>query len=237
MRQVMWVQPSKCVLLLLATALAFGCSSSVVKSKYESGQASLQRPAQIFVYKFAVTLQQVKENRGLFQATMNEIEGTTTLQHEGEIAEEAQLVAAEELVKGIQKLGLPAQLVSGTTPLPKGTVGVTGQFLDMDEGNRTRRVVVGFGSGQSKVDMRIQLYGFGVDPSKSEAEIAPTKLLEFETHADSGSLPPIVSAVNAYRVRAKEMTSKNVEQAVNFMSEFFDRQGWIRKGKVKYADR
>jgi hypothetical protein len=116
--------------------------------------------------------------------------------------------------------------------LPKGTVGVTGQFLDMDEGNRTRRVVVGFGSGQSKVDMRIQLYGFGVDPSKSEAEIAPTKLLEFETHADSGSLPPIVSAVNAYRVRAKEMTSRNV-----FMSEFFDRQDWIRKGKVKYADR
>ena len=245
--------------VLLASVMMMGCAKTVVKSEYES-VTSLQRPSQIFVYNFAVSRQQVKENQGLFQPTINEIEGTTTLAHEGEIAEEVQTVAADELVIGLQNLGLPARRVSGTTPMPKGSLGITGQFLAVDEGNRARRLVIGFGSGQSQVDIRIQLYGFGIDPSKTESEIAPTKLLEFETHGDSGSMPgaavtagagaaagagagavvgvnAAVGGVKAYRSSMGVMTSKSVEQAVNLMSEFFGRQGWIDRDKVKRADR
>jgi len=245
---------------LLAAVMALGCAGTVVKSEYESAKTRLQRPSEIFVYNFAVTRQQVKENQGLLQGTVNEISGTTTLEHETEIAEEVQTVAADELVERIQNLGLPAKKVSGTTPLPKGSLGITGQFLDVDEGNRARRLVIGFGSGQSKVDIRVQLYGYGLDPSRSEPEIAPTKLLEFETHADSGSMPGAavtagagaaagagagaVVGVNAaiggaksYRSSMGVMTAKSAEQAANFMSEFFGRQGWIDRGKVKNADR
>ncbi|HKC95934.1 MAG TPA: DUF4410 domain-containing protein, partial [Nitrospira sp.] len=176
-------------LALLSTIMVAGCASTVVKSQYESAQPRLQRPSQIYVYNFAVTRQEVKENQGPLQSTVNEFKGQTTYENEGEIAEEVQTVAADELVERIQNLGLPAQRVSATTPLPKGSLGITGQFLDVDEGNRARRLVIGFGSGQSKVDIRVQLYGYGLDPSRSEPETAPTKLLEFETHADSGSMP------------------------------------------------
>ena len=92
-------------------------------------------------------------------------------------------------MKGIQDLGLPAQRVSSSTLLPKGALGITGQFLNVDEGNKGARLVVGFGKGQSRVDLRIQLYEYGLDQSSAAPETTATKLLEFETHADSGSMP------------------------------------------------
>ena len=247
-------------LALLSITMIAGCASTVVKSQYESAPLRLQRPSQIYVYNFAVTRQEVKENQGPLQGTVNEFKGETTFENEGKIAEEVQTVAADELVERIQNLGLPAQRVSATTPLPKGSLGITGQFLDVDEGNRTRRLVIGFGSGQSKVDIRVQLYGFGLDPSRSAPETAPTKLLEFETHADSGSMPgalvtagagaaagagagmvvganAAIGGAKSYRSSMGVMTAKSVQQAGDFMSEFFGRQGWIERDKVKHADR
>src|SRR5215510_15271393 len=244
------------MLALFSTIMVAGCASTVVKSQYESAPLRLQRPSQIYVYNFAVTRQEVKENQGPLQSTVNDFKGETTFEHEGKIAEEVQTVAAHELVERIQNLGLPAQRVSNTTPLPKGALGITGQFLDVDEGNRARRLVIGFGSGQSKVDIRVQLYGYGLDPSRSEPETAPTKLLEFETHADSGSMPgaavtagagaaagagagavvganAAIGGAKSYRSSMGVMTAKSVQQAGDFMSEFFGRQGWIERDKVK----
>src|SRR5574337_459577 len=159
MWQAMLIQTSRSrvpqAVALLATVIAVGCASTVVKSQYESATVRLQRPSQIFVYNFAVTRQQVKENQGLLQGAVNEFKGETTFENEGNIAEEVQTVAADELVERIQNLGLPAKKVSGTTPMPKGALGITGQFLNVNEGNKARRLVLGFGSGQSTVDIRI----------------------------------------------------------------------------------
>jgi len=237
-----------------------GCAKTVVNSQYESAKWNLQRPSQIFVYDFAVTREQVHENAGLLQGTINDFQDQTTYQHEGEIMGEVRTVAADELVKGIQNLELPAQRVSASTLLPKGALGITGQFLDVDEGNKGARLVIGFGKGQSKVDIRVQLYGYGLDQYRSEPETVPTKLLEFDTHADSGSMPgaavtggagaaagaavgavvgvnAAIGAVKSYRSSMGAMTAKSAEQAVDFLSEYFFRHGWIRPGKVTHADR
>jgi hypothetical protein len=246
---------------VLGIVVIAGCAKTVVGSQYESAKWNLQKPSQVFVYDFAVTREQVHENAGLLQGTINDFQDTTTYQHEGEIIGEVRTVAADELVKGIQNLGLPAQRVSSSTLLPKGALGITGQFLNVDEGNKGARLVVGFGKGQSRVDLRIQLYEYGLDQSRSEPETVPTKLLEFETHADSGSMPGAivtgpagaaasggltvgvaaanigVGAIKGYRSAMGQMTSRSAEQAVDFLSEYFFRHGWIRPGKVTHADR
>lgn len=246
---------------LLGMVVIAGCAKTVVDSQYESARWNLQRPSQIFVYDFAVTREQVHENAGLLQGTINDFQDQTTYQHEGEIMGEVRTVAADELVEGIQNLGLPARRVSSNTLLPKGALGITGQFLDVDEGNKGARLVVGFGKGQSKVDIRVQLYGYGLDQYSSGSETTPTKLLEFDTHADSGSMPGAIvtgpagaaasggltvgvaaanigiGAIKSYRSAMGQMTSRSVEQAVNFLSEYFFRHGWIGPGKVTHADR
>jgi hypothetical protein len=248
------------VALLGMVAMA-GCAKTVVDSQYESARWNLPRPSEIYVYDFAVTREHVHENAGFLQGTINAVEGQTTYEHEREIIEEVRTVAGDELVEGIQNLGLPARRVPGNTILPKGAMGITGQFLDVDEGNKGARLVIGFGKGQSRVDIRVQLYGYGVDQSGSEPETTPTKLLEFDTHADSGSMPGAivtgpagaaaaggltvgvaaanigVGAIKSYRSAMGQMTSRSVEQAVDFLSEYFGRHGWIRPGKVKHADR
>ena len=252
---------TRALVAVLGMVVITGCAKTVVDSQYESARWNLQRPSQIFVYDFAVTREQVHENAGLLQGTINNFQDTTTYQHQGEIMGEVRTVAADELVQGIQNLGLPAQRVSSSTLLPKGTLGITGQFLDVDEGNKAARLVVGFGKGQSRVDLRIQLYEYGLDQSNTEIETTATKLLEFETHADSGSMPGAivtgpagaaaaggmtvgvaaanvgVGAIKSYRSAMGQMTSRSVEQALDFLSEYFGRHGWIMPGKVKQADR
>jgi len=248
-------------LTLLAGVVLAGCAKTVVDSHYESAKWNLQKPSKIYVYDFAVTRDQVHENAGLLQGTINDFHGQTTYQHQGEIIGEVRTIAADELVERIQSLGLPAQRVPSSTLLPKGVLGITGQFLDVDEGNKAARLVVGFGKGQSRVDVRIQLYEYGLDQSGTEPETMPTKLLEFDTHADSGSMPGAIvtgpagaaaaggvtvgvaaanvgmGAIKGYRSAMGAMTSRSVEQAVDRLSEYFGRHGWIRPGNVKHADR
>lgn len=246
---------------LLGMVVMAGCAKTVVDSQFESARWNLQRPSEVYVYDFAVTREHVHENAGFLQGTINDVEGTTTYEHEGEIIGEVRTVAADELVEGIQSLGLPARRLSSNILLPKGALGITGQFLDVDEGNKGARLVIGFGKGQSRVDIRVQLYGYGLDQYSSEPETAPTKLLEFDTHADSGSMPGAivtgpagaaaaggltvgvaaanigVGAIKSYRSAMGQMTSRSIEQAVNFLSEYFFRRGWIGPGKVRHADR
>src|SRR5574341_1676606 len=73
---------------LLAAIMVAGCASTVVKSEYESAKLHLQRPSQIFVYNFAVTRAQVKENQGLLQSTVNDFKGETTRSEERRVGKE-----------------------------------------------------------------------------------------------------------------------------------------------------
>jgi uncharacterized protein DUF4410 len=46
-------------------------------------------------------------------------------------------------------------IADSSAPVPPDAVIVTGEFIDIDEGNRLRRLVIGFGTGQSKRDTQI----------------------------------------------------------------------------------
>lgn len=261
-RGTAWLRPLSYPILavMLISVASIGCAKTVVKPQFERPEAQLERPSRILVYDFAVTERQVKENQGLLQGTVNDFQGTTTYQHQGEIADEVRKVAAEEIVKNIQNLGLPAERAASYTPIPRGALGITGQFLDVDEGNKGKRLVLGFGSGQSRVDIRIQIFGYGLF-HEGPPEKVPTKLLEMQTHADSGQMPgaivtgPVGSAaaggltagvaaanigmgaVKSYRSGMGEMTSRSVGQAVDFFSEYFGRKQWIAQDRVTQADR
>jgi hypothetical protein len=232
----------------------------VVKPEFESAKLQLQRPERILVYDFAVSTKEVTENQGFFQQSVNEFRDVTPYQHEQEIADEVQKVAAEEIVEGIHALGLPAERAKYNTPVPARSLAITGHFLNVDEGNKLRRTVIGLGMGQSRVDIQVQMFGYGLDASRP-TETAPIKLADFQTAADSGKMPGALvtgpagaaaaggltvgvaaanvgmSAVKSYRSAMGQMTSRSAEQGVAYMSEYFGRQGWIPADKVTYGKR
>lgn len=243
---------TRAAIALLLAASVGGCAKTVVKPQYEQ-QTSTQtmRPSRVLVYDFAVSAAQVSENQGLFAAVVNSLGDTTENERELAIAQEVRDRMAEDLVAGIRDLGLPAQRAPKGTPLPSDAIAVTGLFLNVDEGNRLHRTVIGFGAGQSKVDAQVQVYA----PSSS----SPAKLLEFNTHADSGSMPGVavtgaagaaasggmtagaaaanmaVNGVKGYRSQVDEMAGRSADQTVAYLSQFFAKQGWIPTEKVKQA--
>ncbi len=249
------------LLVALIGFLGVGCGKTVVQPSVEyKGPALAQRPERILVYDFAVTTAEVKENQGMFQSKVNEMKAVTTREHEQEIADEVKKVAADELVEGIRKLGLPAERATATVLMTPRSLGIVGQFIDVDEGNKAQRLVIGFGMGQSRVDIRMQVFGHGLTRDEAK-EAAPVKLLGLETHAESGKMPGAaltlgagaaaqggvtagvaaanvgVSGVKSYRSAMGQMTARSADQAVAYLSEFFFIQGWIAPDKVIRAER
>jgi len=237
------------ILTALVGFAVAGCAETTISPRYDNGMRGLQLPERILVYDFAVTTAEVKENAGFLQGTMNDIRDVTPSENEQEIAREVQNVAAEEFVERLRRLGLPAERVARNTPMPPQSFAITGQFLDVNEGNKTARLVIGFGKGQARVDIQIQTYESGLGPVKT-AQSRPTLLLEFLTNADSGSMPgAIVTAgagaaaeagagaivganvgiggIKSYRSSMGAMTARSVEKAMDYLSGYFWQQAWI----------
>ena len=63
-----------------------------------------------------------------------------------------------QLVQEIRKLGLPVESAATAGPVARPTLDIEGQFLTIDEGNRTRRLVIGFGAGASHVRVAVQVF-------------------------------------------------------------------------------
>jgi len=237
-------------LAALVGLAAAGCGAQTnVYTRYESDKWGLLPPDRVVVYDFAVTAAEVKENAGFLQGTINAAEDVTTDERERQIARGVQNVAAEEFVERLQKLGLRAERVPRGTPIPPKALAITGQFLSVDEGNKAQRMVIGFGKGEARVDIQIQLYELGLDSARS-AQSQPSKLLEILTVADSGSMPGAlvtggagaaagaaagvivgtnmaIGAVKSYRSGMEQMTARSVEQAVDYLADYFRRRGWI----------
>jgi Domain of unknown function (DUF4410) len=144
--------------IMLVVGLS-GCAQTMVQQRYEQPTAGpVVRPSQVVVYDFAVSAADVSENQGFFAAVRNSLSDTTENERELAIAREVQSRMSEEMVVRIRELGLPARRAARGSVLPADAVAVTGLFLNVDEGNRLQRTVLGFGAGQSTVDTKVELY-------------------------------------------------------------------------------
>ena len=239
------------LLIIVCVIGLAACAKTVVQPVTETGELGLPRPPQVLVYTFAVSPTEVIENQSIIHEFMesHSDSGMPPEQRLSEIGREAAEAMADELVRGISELGLPARRAYKETAVPVNALVVEGAFLDVDEGNRMRRVVIGFGSGSAQVDARVLVYQASPD--------GRAKLLDFMTHGDSGKLPGaavtmgagaaaqgavtggmaaanvVVSGVKVYRSETGQMTARSAEQAVAYLSQFFAKEGWIIKAKVK----
>ena len=200
----------------------------------------------------------MSENRGAPPRPTSVLVYDPTVSHadEGERAQTAKQAAgvfADEMVDGMNKLGLRAVRAARWSPVPDHALVVVSQLVDVEEGSQVERVVVGFGAGASHIDARVQIYSFDGG--------ARTKLLEFETHSDSGTMPGGAATMGAgaavaggvtatsmvvsgavggakiYRSAVDRMVARSAEQATDYLSEYFGKHGWIAQGDVQKANR
>ncbi len=66
-------------------------------------------------------------------------------------------------------------------PTGSNLLVLDGVFIDMSEGNRLRRMVIGLGAGASKLNAVVQVY--------RKTDEGSRELIDFSTTADSGYMP------------------------------------------------
>jgi hypothetical protein len=232
----------------LIGAAALGCASTSA-SRPREYRGSVPRPAMILVYDFAVNAGDVAENQAFFhQAWEAAASDETASERADDIGREVANAMAREIVAGIRDLGLPAQRATRNQRMPAHAIAITGEFLNVDEGNRLQRLVIGFGAGQAQVQTRVR----AVQPMRD----GPWRTLtEFTTTADSGYMPgaavtmgagaaaqgavtggavaatAATSGVKAYRSQVEQMASRSADEAVDQLEAFFARQGWIARDR------
>ena len=208
--------------------------------------APLPRPQVVVVQDFAVAPGEVQLDPGL-SGTIDETlhanrlaPGPAKAQQVGRQVADA---LAEKLVAEIRDLGFQAQRGAGLPPGVTTGLLLSGQFVAIDEGNRTERVTLGLGAGRSDVRVRAQVFDVspqgqrladeievdaksGLQPGMAETMGVGALAGHFVTATlVSGSLQVADEALGTSVVADADRASKGITKQ---LSSFFAQQGWTR---------
>jgi len=231
-----------CILAILAS-----CAPTTVSPVSEYG-GSLPSPDQVLVYNFAVSPDEIKLDQGLGAKIEALSRGTSRTDEERAVGVAVADALAENLVKELQSMGIPAQRAAGMMPIGGNIVEVTGQFISIDEGNRTERVVIGFGAGRSDVKTYVQIFdGRG-------GQRMP--VYQFESDAKSGYKPGMAETMGvgaaaghlgasaavggalavgseAFKANVEADAKRDAKAIAKQIGDFFAQQGWIPQESVQ----
>jgi hypothetical protein len=125
----------------------------------------LPRPQRVLVTGFAADWSQVGLDRGIGARLQRGFGGGDSGEQQVALAADVRDAVIQSLVGDVTKMGFPAQEAApGASPAP-GDLVVQGQITEIDQGNRTRRLAVGFGAGMSQVRADAQVFLVGPDGS------------------------------------------------------------------------
>jgi hypothetical protein len=160
----------------------------IVKSY--SGTDPLPKPDLVQVCDFVVPLEAVEMDEsaaGRIHARRSLRKGVDETSPQA-VAAHVQAVFSQVLVKALQKTPIPAgRTLYATADVPRRTLIVRGEFTSIDQGNATKRVMVGFGRGASSIRAHVTLTLTTGGP--------PVLVSEFELRFASGVKPGAVATM------------------------------------------
>jgi hypothetical protein len=111
---------------------------------------------------------------------------------------------ADSLTGELQKRSVPAARFYPGQSIPNKGWLIKGEFLEVDEGNRLRRAVIGFGAGQTDMQIEVRI----VDLSSGSRE----PFMVFGTKSATGKMPGAIVTMNPYVAAAKFVLSKRAPE-------------------------
>ena len=112
---------------------------------------ALPRPARVLVAPFAVDPDAVAQDAGIGARLQREMAGGDASAAQATIASDVQSALSGAVIEALDKAGLPAGPAPAGGSYRPGDLLVQGRIERIDEGNRTRRLAIGFGAGKSIV--------------------------------------------------------------------------------------
>lgn len=219
------------------------CAQTVVQPQSPTLTTRLARPARVLVYDLATNPGEIHPDQDVLHQVANAATGMQPSQRDAALGDKAQEAFATELVSRINAMGLRAERAAAGAPAAPGDVKIVGAFLDIDQGNQVRRLVIGLGAGAAEVDAEVEV--LQATPGR------PIRIAQFSTHADSGEMPGAaltmgagaaatggvsaglaaanvaVSGAKAFRSQIEQMAGRSADRAADYLARVFADQGWI----------
>jgi hypothetical protein len=168
-------------------------------------------PEVIYVADFAIDTSEVKEDSGILReggllrgSRVQRLNPLHRQESPEETAKRLVQLLGDSLTQDLKNTGLPARRLLPGQPLPPKGWMITGEFLEVDEGNRLRRAVVGFGYGASEMQIEVNVSDMGAHSG--------SPFLVLGTATGSGHRPGAAVIPNPYVAAAKFVLSKNASE-------------------------
>jgi len=225
---------------LFALVLA-GCAGASATAQSQSAPLSSVRPAQIIVYPLAVDPADITLNQSVVQRVYRGVSGNENAM-QLQIAHQTAANVCAQVVAALNRNGYSAVCQKREAPIIADNVLVVdGAFTDISEGNRLRRLVIGFGAGASTLDTSVQAYQRTGGTSR--------QVLNFTTHADSGKMPGAavmgpagaaasgsvaaaaganvaLGGVKSFTSSTSVLATKTATQIADSLTQYYAQQGW-----------
>jgi hypothetical protein len=162
------------------------CKSSPVTSEKEFAAPAGGKPAMVYVADFDLAAQDIRHEEGVITSRPGPVGrvGTRLAGASTDRAARARELVdlmSNSLVQDLRQAGFSATRLNARTPAPADGWLLRGVFTEVQEGNRVRRAIIGFGQGQTDIQVVVVVNDLSQGP--------PQPLYELDTKADSGQKP------------------------------------------------
>jgi hypothetical protein len=163
-------------------ALLAGCVHAKVSDESEIAPAPAGQPAKIYVSDFDIDVADIKSESLIpWNGPVRRFVIGSWNRSPQVFRDKAVNSMAETIVKKLRKAGYQAERWYPNEELPGNGWLVRGVVVTVDQGNRVRRAVVGFGLGEAELKVAVDVSDL--------ASGAPKPFYHLDTDADSGKMP------------------------------------------------
>jgi len=194
---------SPSILILGLCLLLLGCGTAKVTQQSDTGAVPTSRPLLIYVADFDLDAVDIQSGSGLVSALPARPLGGGILprafgilpQDKATTAHDLVELMASSLVKDLKAEGFEAQRIPAGGVWPREGWLLRGIFTQVDEGNRMRRAIIGFGAGKTDLTVATTLDDL--------SQGAPQPFYQVDTEAESGKMPGAIITMNPAVVAAR----------------------------------
>jgi hypothetical protein len=182
-------------------------SSQSVAGQQDSASHVFTKNSTVWVSDFELDAQDVKVDKGgVIGEVRPGILERPKKRREQDSQEQAKKLVdlmSNSLVDDLRKAGYKSERLTNGESRPTSGAWVHGVFTEVDEGNRRRRAIIGFGSGQTTMDLYVTL---------SDLRSPDKPLYDASTSENSGKHIGAVITMNPYVAAAKFVMEKNAPE-------------------------
>jgi hypothetical protein len=180
-----------------------GCNTAKVTHQSDVGAVPAGRPVIVYVADFDLDVGDIQSGSGVASVLAARPLGGGILPHPfGLLPQSKESTArklvdlmATSLIKDLQSAGFQAQRITSEAIIPTDGWLLRGIFTQVDEGNRLRRAIIGFGAGKTDLQVETTLDNLSLGP--------PQPFYQVDTTAQSGKMPGAIVTMNPAMAAAR----------------------------------